>query len=81
MNAMATLLFYLCPRCFEPAEDPTPCPRCGGERVACRPGAPDDPVRKPLMTATGEIKSRAPLWWLRAAASPDNGYGNQLAIS
>ena len=59
--------FYLCPRCFEPADEPVPCPRCGGERVACRPGTADDPARKPLMAATGELRSRAPLWWLRAS--------------
>jgi hypothetical protein len=78
---MNATLFYSCPRCFEAAADPTPCPRCGGERITCRPGAADDPARKPLITAVGEIRNRAPLWWLRATGVPDNLYGNQLAVA
>jgi hypothetical protein len=62
-------VFYLCPRCMEPADEPTPCPRCGGARVICRPGAPDDPSRKPLIAPTGEIRSHAPVWWLRATGA------------
>jgi hypothetical protein len=58
-------VFYMCPRCMEAADEPTPCPRCGGERVACRPGEADDPRRRPLMSSTGEVRSHAPLWWLR----------------
>ena len=58
-------VFYVCPKHMEPAREPSPCPRCGRERVTCRPGDADDPCRKPLMSAAGEVKSRAPLWWLR----------------
>lgn len=56
---------YLCPRCLLPAEDPAPCPRCGGERLTCRPGDPDDACRRPPMDAAGHVRARAPLWWLR----------------
>jgi hypothetical protein len=59
-------MFYMCPNCMEPAEEPTPCPKCGGNRVPCRPGESDDPCRKPFMAPTGEIRSRAPVWWLQA---------------
>ena len=59
-------ILYICPRCLEPAEEPTLCPNCGGKRVRCRPGSADDPCRKPLMAASGEIRGRAPIWWLRA---------------
>jgi hypothetical protein len=62
-------IFYLCPRCMEPADEPLPCPRCGGQRVTCRPGTANDPVRKPLTTATGELRSRAPVWWLQAVGA------------
>ena len=58
-------VFYMCLKCLEPAAEETTCPRCGGERVKCRPGEPDDPCRKPLMTPTGELKGRAPIWWLQ----------------
>lgn len=64
-------LFYMCPRCLEPATDPTPCPSCGGERIECCPGAMEDPCRKPLFAPTGEIRSRAPLWWLKAKGALD----------
>jgi len=66
--------FYMCPKCFEAADDPTPCPRCGGKRAMCQPGAADNPIRKPLMSATGELKSRAPVWWLQAVGRPAVGY-------
>jgi hypothetical protein len=58
-------VFYMCLKCLEPADDQTACPRCGGERVKCRPGEPDDPCRRPLMSPTGQLKGRAPIWWLR----------------
>ena len=64
--------FYMCLRCFEPADAPSPCPRCGRDRAACRPGTPDDPARRPPVTPVGEIRSRAPLWWLQASAAAAN---------
>ena len=56
---------YLCPRCLTPAAEPGPCPNDGVERVGCRPGALDDPCRRPLMDVEGRVRTRAPLWWLR----------------
>lgn len=56
---------YLCAHCLLAGDEPGPCPRCGRERLTCRPGDPDDPCRKPLIDATGRVRSRAPLWWLR----------------
>lgn len=78
---MNATLFYLCPRCFEPADNPMPCPRCGGERVTCRPGATDSPARKPLTTPAGEIRNPAPVWWLRATGRAHTPYGNQMALN
>jgi hypothetical protein len=66
-RAASVIVFYLCPRCFEAAERPTPCPRCGGERATCRPGPADDPRRKPIIGAAGDIQGHAPVWWLQAA--------------
>ncbi len=57
-------VIYVCAKHMEPSDEPGPCPTCGRERVICRPGAADDPCRKPLISPTGEVRSRAPLWWL-----------------
>jgi len=56
---------YLCPRCLLAGDVPGACPRCGGERLSCRLGNPDDPSRRPLIDAQGRVRTRAPLWWLR----------------
>ena len=58
---------YLCPNCFNALEAPQmsePCPLCGHSLVECKPGAPDDPCRKPLMDADGDLLTRAPEWWV-----------------
>jgi hypothetical protein len=56
---------YLCARCMLPGDSPGPCPRCGQERLTCRPGDPDDPCRRPWIDAQGQVRTRAPLWWLK----------------
>ena len=56
---------YLCPRCLTPASEPGPCLNDGTERLTCKPGDPDDPCRKPLIDGAGQLRSQAPLWWLR----------------
>ncbi len=56
---------YLCPNCFSPADEPGDCSKCGHARVGCRPGDPDDPCRRPLMDSDGNLRTRAPLWWLQ----------------
>ncbi|GEM_PF-1519539 len=56
---------FLCPNCLLPAAKPGPCTRCGRQRAGCRPGDPDDPCRKPLMSPGGRVLTRAPLWWLQ----------------
>jgi len=78
---MNSTLFYLCPRCFEPDDDPTPCPRCGGQRVTCRPGATGDPSRRPLTSSVGEISNPAPVWWLRATGMADSRPGNHVVMN
>jgi hypothetical protein len=35
------------------------------ELLTCKPGDPDDPCRRPLIDAKGQIKTRAPVWWLK----------------
>ena len=60
----------LCPNCLTPAAEPGPCANCGHERLVCRPGDPDDPCRKPLMTADGRVKTQAPRWWLSHTVGP-----------
>ena len=61
---------YLCERCLLAGDAPGPCPRCGRERLTCRPGTPDDPGRRPLMSAAGDVHTRAPLWWLKHSVAP-----------
>ena len=56
---------YLCARCLLAGDAPGPCPRCGQDRLTCRPGDPDDPCRRPWIDARGEVRTRAPLWWLK----------------
>ncbi len=57
-------LIYLCRRGFHTQGQAGKCPRDGLELVRCKPGAPDDPCRKPLMEAQGRVMTRAPRWWL-----------------
>jgi hypothetical protein len=70
MNEMGHVQLYLCPRCLLAGDTPEPCPRCGGTRLTCRPGDPDDPCRRPLVDAEGHVRTRAPLWWLRQTMGP-----------
>jgi hypothetical protein len=64
MADVSTNRVYLCPHCLTPAGEAGACHVCGHERLTCRPGSPDDPCRKPLMDAQGQLKSQAPRWWL-----------------
>ena len=61
----STQTIYLCPRCLAASAQPGVCDRCGEERLGCRPGEADDPCRRPLMDARGQVRTRAPLWWVR----------------
>jgi len=61
---------FLCPRCLDSQGEAGTCPRCGVERIGCRPGDADDPCRRPLVDAAGQIRTRAPLWWLRQTVGP-----------
>jgi hypothetical protein len=62
---------YLCPRCLLAGDAAGPCPRCGQERLTCRPGDPDDPCRRPWIDAHGRVRTRAPLWWLKLTLVPE----------
>ncbi|MBI4770291.1 MAG: hypothetical protein HY784_07760 [Chloroflexi bacterium] len=55
---------YLCPRCLTGYGEPGTCPICRLALLGCRPGSPDDPCRRPLMTGDGQVRARAPVWWL-----------------
>lgn len=56
---------YLCTNCLSAAEAAGDCPMCGGKVLECKPGDADDPCRRPIIDAQGNVRSRAPLWWLR----------------
>ncbi|HSB90704.1 MAG TPA: hypothetical protein VLD63_11835 [Anaerolineales bacterium] len=70
VNGNAPDALYLCARCLLPGDAPGPCPRCGRERLTCRPGDPDDPCRRPVIDAAGKVRTRAPLWWLKESVAP-----------
>jgi hypothetical protein len=74
MDDTGLVQLYLCPRCLLSGDSSGPCPRCGGERLTCRPGDPDDPCRRPLIDAEGQVRTRAPLWWLRYTVGPLAGF-------
>ncbi len=65
---------YLCPNCLLPGGEAGKCPECGNERLSCRPGDPDDPCRRPLMDAAGNLRTRAPLWWLQYTVTDLTNY-------
>lgn len=58
-------MIHICTRCLTPAGEGGTCSACGGQRISCRPGDPDDPCRRPLMDDRGRVLTRAPLWWLQ----------------
>lgn len=58
-------LIFLCPNCLSAAESAGACPKCGTIVLECKPGDADDPCRRPIVDAQGNIRTRAPLWWLR----------------
>lgn len=58
------MVVYVCTRCTASAGEPGKCEYCGGQKVACRPGEDDDPIRRPLIDADGNVLTRAPIWWL-----------------
>ncbi len=61
---------YLCPQCLTAADQPGRCEVCGGTRLGCRLGEPDDACRRPLIDAEGRVRTRAPLWWLVHSVGP-----------
>lgn len=67
MTSEDTIQVFLCPRCLSADGMPGRCPSCGAERLGCRPGAPDDPCRRPIIDSQGQVRTRAPMWWLRAS--------------
>jgi hypothetical protein len=56
---------FMCRHCLLADERETPCPRCGRLRVRCEPGEPGSPECRPLIDAAGQVRTRAPRWWIR----------------
>ncbi|MGD8813833.1 MAG: hypothetical protein PVI78_05095 [Anaerolineales bacterium] len=56
---------YICSRCLTAEGEPGACQQCGLQLIACQPGAKDDPQRRPLMDDQGNLRSHAPIWWLK----------------
>ena len=60
-------MFYLCPICFEVSE--FECEHHGRPMVRCDAGQPGDERRKPIINGGGNLKTRAPRWFLEAIGS------------
>lgn len=65
MNTNA--IFYLCPYCFEVSE--VEGDHHGHRMIRCDAGEPGDERRKPVIDERGNLKSRAPRWFLEAIGS------------
>ena len=63
-EAPARPRFYICPVCFAAADEPVECH--GHLMVACDAANPED--CKPLMDDQGNLKSRAPRWFVTLIA-------------
>lgn len=62
-NARPATQFFICPICFSVGETPRVCH--GQWMIACSASNPED--CKPLMDDDGELKGRAPRWFVEAA--------------
>ncbi len=65
MNTNA--IFYLCPYCFEVSE--VAGDHHGHRMLRCNAGESGDERRKPVIDECGNLKSRAPRWFLEAIGS------------
>ncbi len=54
--------FYICPTCFNVSEEPTTCH--DQAMIHCRNLQPGDPRLKPLIDNEGDLKNRAPRWFV-----------------
>lgn len=57
-------IIHLCPKCLQGQEEGGLCPNDGTELIECKPGARDNPTRRPLIDDKGQVLTRAPRWWL-----------------
>ena len=58
------VVVYCCPNCTTGAHESGKCAVCGAERVECDVGSAEGPLRRPLMSKSGEVVTHAPRWWL-----------------
>lgn len=65
---MAHAKVYICPKCLVPSKESGTCPDCGIALQECNPGASNDPCRRPVKDSDGNLRSHAPLWWIRRYA-------------
>jgi hypothetical protein len=65
MSENEAKVIYVCSRHLIIRTEPGNCPHCGSALLECVPGQFGDPNRRPLIDSQGQVRSRAPLWWLR----------------
>ncbi|MBS1253676.1 MAG: hypothetical protein MAG451_02729 [Anaerolineales bacterium] len=59
-------IIYVCQECFTITEKQRTC--CEHDMVRIDAGTPGDERSKPLRDAQGNLKSRAPVWWVERYA-------------
>ena len=67
--------FYICPTCFKTAENPHLCH--DHQMIHCTQMLPGDNRLKPIYDDDGDLKARAPRWFLEET-SPRKAEGNKL---
>lgn len=59
-------VIYICPECFTIAENLREC--CEHNMIRVDAGVPGDERSKPLIDEGGNLKTRAPVWWVERYA-------------
>ena len=59
-------IIYVCQECFTMAGEARTC--CEHKMIRLDAGIPGDERSKPLMDERGNLKTRAPLWWVERNA-------------
>lgn len=59
-------IIYLCGHCFKMSDEFQEC--CGHRMTRYDAGEPGDARSKPLMDERGNLKTRAPVWWVERYA-------------
>lgn len=71
----ATRIIYVCEKCLTVQDTPLDC--CNHTMIKIDAGEPGSERSKPVMTKSGELRSRAPRWWIERHGPIGTGAGSQ----